>query len=77
MSARRTGIAAGRRERHASKAQASSAALPSWVKQHVKPQARRAELRDQKAAAREAEEGRRAQKAAAARARKAKTLAQK
>jgi len=56
--------------RHASKAQSSSAALPSWVQQHVKPQARRAALRDQKAAARE-------KKAARARARKAKTLAQK
>ena len=62
--------------RHASKAQASSAALPSWVKQHVKPQARRAELRDQKAAQR-ARKAARAQKAAQARARKAKTLAQK
>ena len=60
---------------HASQAQ-GSAALPSWVKQHVKPQARRAALRDQKAAAR-AKKAARAQKAAQARARKAKTLAQK
>jgi len=62
--------------RHASKAQASSAALPSWVKQHVKPSARRAELRDQKAAQR-AKKAARAQKAAQARARKSKALAQK
>jgi len=60
---------------HASEAQ-GSAALPSWVKQHVKPQARRAALRDQKAAQR-AKKAARAQKAAQARARKAKTLAQK
>jgi hypothetical protein len=56
--------------RHASKAHTSSAALPAWVQQHVKPQARRAELRDRKAA-------QRAQKAARARARKSKALAQK
>lgn len=66
--------------RHASKAQSSSGALPSWVQQHVKPQARRAALADQKAAARERKAARKAaarEKQAAARARKAKTLAQK
>jgi len=68
------------KRRRASKAHSSSAALPSWVQQHVKPQARRATLADRKAAARERTAARKAaarEKQAAARARKAKTLAQK
>jgi hypothetical protein len=58
--------------RRASKSQAASAELPSWVQQEVKPQGRRAALRERNAAYRE-------RKAARARARKAKaqkTLAQ-